>query len=161
MKLRSTLAGVTAAVVTSSSAAAADCAGVFLYRPNDRLTIQELSGIGGSESAEGPADKVLVAQWTDWENAAWRGDWSLLAVIYGSEIGTGGRVAGGTLWVKDREAFGTGGGGRFRTAKDGVYLTIRPVTPIKGCQAGYTFRLDARGVLYANGAVVGRAKPAD
>jgi hypothetical protein len=144
-----------------SPSAAADCAGVFLFRPNDRLSIQEVASLADADVGEAPNDFILVMTPTDWEEAAYRGDWSLLAVIYAAELGLGDKVVGGTLWTPRREAFGTDGGGAFRAAKDGVYLTIRPVTPIRGCKAGYTFKLDGRGVLFASGVRVGQAKAAE
>ncbi|HEX2801860.1 MAG TPA: hypothetical protein VHN73_07335, partial [Phenylobacterium sp.] len=147
-------------VAATSPVMAADCAGQFLFRPNDRLSIQELSDIGGSDSSEGPNRTILVAEVTDWEDTAYRDKLGLLAIVYGAFVGSGGRVIGGTLWVQDREAFGTGGGGEFHRAKDGVVLIFKPNkdTPIKGCKAGFTFRLDSKGVLYANGARVGQAQ---
>ncbi|MDB5476514.1 MAG: hypothetical protein JWP49_2025 [Phenylobacterium sp.] len=144
----------------TSAAAAADCVGVFKYVPNDRLSIQELSAVAGSESKEGPNSTILITKVTDYEDPADRGPWMLWGVVYGAFLGEGGKVVGGTLWVKNREVFGTAGGGTFRAAKDGVRLTILPVIPIKGCKAGFTFRLDSQGRLLANGALAGRAKSA-
>lgn len=95
---------------------------------------------------------------SDWENPIDRRGWNLWGVVYGAFGGEGGTVAGGALWVRNREAFGSSGGETFRAAKDGVYLTIRPVTPVQGCKAGFTLKLDPQGRLYANGGLVGRAK---
>jgi hypothetical protein len=149
------LAGVS---TFATDAAAADCVGVFKFIPNDRLSIQEYSRISDTISREGANSTVLVASPTNYEDTAGRGTWDLWGVIYGGSVDLGERVVGGTLWVKNREVFGTSGGGDFKIGKDGVRLTIRPAQPIKGCKAGFTFRLDPKGRLFANGALVGRAK---
>lgn len=135
----------------------ADCAGVFRFQTNDRLSIQEISGLTEGSSAEGPGDTTLVFRPTDWEAASARGKWWLLGVIYGGFSDEGGRVAGGVLWVSNREHFGTGGGGTFRKTMDGISLTLRPTAPIMGCKRGFKIKLDAAGVFTANGVKVDRA----
>lgn len=161
MRARNLLIALVALLGGVRPAVAADCAGVFVFRPNDRLSIEEFASLAGDEHAYGPnEDTILVAHITDWEDSAARGRWDLLAVVYGGIVGAGTTSIGGTLWVPRREAFGTGGGLTFRKAKDGVVLTFKPPQdrPIKGCKAGFTFRFDSKGVLYANGARVGQSQ---
>lgn len=149
----------TAAVLVGGPAAAAGCDEAFLFRPNDRLSMQEFSSLAAdSDTAEAANDLMLVAKVTDWETAATRGDWQLLAVLYAAESGCCSQVTGGTLWVRRREAFETGGGLAFRRARDGLQLTFRPAEPIPGCPGGFMFRLDGRGNLFAQGRRIGQVR---
>jgi hypothetical protein len=148
--------------VTAWAAPRPDCAGAFLFRPDDRLSIRELSALAATaDVGQGPSGWGLVARVTDWEAAPTRAGWMLLAVVYGGDADIGGTVVGGTLWVRRREAFGTGGGARFNRMAEGVALTFTPPTPLPGCREGFTFVLDAEGVLHARGKRVGRARRAE
>lgn len=141
-----------------ASAFAADCDGVFKFLRGDRIEIQELRRLTPPEGMVGPDNTVLIAQMANWEDTAFWNDWQLWGVVYGGFQNGGEAVVGGSLWVSDREAFGPSGGGEFRRTADGLFFTVRPASPLKGCKTGFTFKLDPEGRLFADGRLAGVAR---
>lgn len=132
-----------------------DCAGLFYFDPNPKLSLHEAVAFGESTSVDAGDSFTLIAATTFWEDVPWRGKWKALAIVYSSMIGAGTEPIGGVLWTTDRSSFGSWGGGETRRSRDAAYLTFKPVDPIPGCAAGFTFKLDKKGVLWANGTRIG------
>lgn len=159
------LKGLAASLAMASAAAqagqaAAACTEVFRFEPNARLGIADIAGLGPfSGPRETLANRLLVVREFRPLARPTRGEWTGLAMVYGTTDATPVGTVGGVLWTRRPEGFSEGHVASYAMTPEALEARFVGAGASSICPGGFVVRLDKTGRFIAGGSPVGVVFP--